>query len=199
MRSTIHLFNTALGRLGGEQLPLNRSPREGGTTGQLCENLFPHVLDMTLAAHAWGFAVKRLELSSPLDRGTENPEYRLAYALPSDCVKPLRLEGHEGMNRRPAYVIEGRTLRRERAGAVLVYVARVDDPLLWPPAFADALAWALAGELASARLNDSRKQQWCLQNYKIALADAAALDQAAQNPRPPWSAWNEARLGEGVW
>ena len=194
MQSTIHLFNTALGRLGGEQLPLNVSPQEDGTTGQLCENLFPHVLDLTLAAHEWSFARKRAVLS--LLAGTPgNGKYPLVYALPADCVRTVRLEGYAGVNRTPAFITEGRTLLTAAENAVLVYVARITDPLAWPPPFADALAWGLAGELASARINDSQKQQWCLQNYKIALADAVARDQAAQNPRPPASAWNESRFG----
>jgi hypothetical protein len=196
MQSTIHLYNTALGRLGGEQLPLGRSPREGGATGQLCENLFPHVLDLTLAAHAWSFATKRVELAL-LDPADPNPAYRLAYALPSDCLKPLRLEGYGGWNLSPSYVLEGRTLRCNTDYATLVYAAREAEPLRWPPFFADALAWALAGEVASARINDSQKQQWCLQNYRIALAEAIARDQAAQNPAPPGSAWNGSRFGEG--
>jgi hypothetical protein len=195
MQSTIHLFNTALARLGGEQLPLGRSPRESGTAGQICENLFPHVLDMTLAAHTWSFARQRVDLAALPEAKPGNPEYRTAYALPADCVKPERLEGCAGVNRHPAYVIEGRNILANEGQAVLVYISRVDEPALWPPYFADALAWGLAGELASARINDSQKQQWCLQNYKIALAEAIARDQAQQNPLPARSAWNEARWG----
>jgi hypothetical protein len=195
MQSTIHLFNTALGRLGGEQLPRNLSPLENNAIGALCENLFPHVLDMTLAAHSWGFARKRVALAALPKTGTGNPEYRTAYALPTDCVKPERLEGYAGVNRRPAYVIEGGNIMANEEQAVLVYISRVKEPPLWPPSFADALAWALAGELASAQINDSQKQQWCLQNYKIALSEAVARDQAMQNPLPPKSAWNEARFG----
>jgi hypothetical protein len=200
MQSTVHLFNTALGRLGGEQLSLNRSPLEEGTSGQLCENLFPHVLDLALSVHAWSFATRRAVLARPQleeEKGErDNPAYPLAFALPPDCLKPLRLEGNAWVNRQgPAYVLEGRTIRCAVEGAELVYVARVEDPLLWPPAFADALAWALAAELSPARNNDPQKQAWCLQNYKIALSEAIARDCAGQNPRPPRSVWKTTRFG----
>ncbi len=70
-------------------------------------------------------------------------------------------------------------------------------PRLWPPLFADALAWALAGELAAAKNNDPQKQQWCYQNHRIALADAVAVDQRDQNPHRQRSELAAARFGEG--
>ncbi|MDR2800874.1 MAG: hypothetical protein LBB52_06370, partial [Desulfovibrio sp.] len=166
MQSTVHLFNVALGRLGGEQLPRNISPQEDNALGKLCENLLPHVLDLTFAAHHWSFALRRVALASVPDADAANYGYRPAFQMPADCVKPVRLEGS------PAYVIEGTALRTNQEKPVFTYVRRVTDPKLWPPSFADVLAWGLAGELASARVNDGQKQNWCYQNYKIALADA---------------------------
>ena len=195
MQSTVQLYNIALARLGGEQLPWNISSQENDAVGVLCDNLFPQVLDLTLTAHAWAFALKRGALAVVPKSGPVHVLYRLAYAVPSDCVKAVRLEGYGGVNRSPAYVIEGENLCTNEQQAVLVYVARVTDPKKWPPAFADALAWALAGELASARLNDSQKQNWCYQNYKVALGDAIARDRATQNPYAPVSPWQAARFG----
>ena len=199
MQSTVHLFNTALARLGGEQLARNISPLEQGATGKICEGVFPHVLDMTLAAHAWSFATRRQILASPvLGAGTKtHPVYPFAFELPTDCVKPLRLEGFAEVHRGPAYVIEGSTIRTDRENATLVYIARIKDPKQWPPLFADALAWALAADLASAINNDQGKQQLCYQAYRAAIADAVAADQNDQNPRPKQSKWSAARFGGG--
>jgi len=197
MQSTVHLFNTALARLGGDQLDLNISPQEQNTVGRICENLFPHVLDMTLAAHPWAFAISRVPLAT-LAAQEPNPVYPFAFELPADCLKPIRLDGIAGVNRAPAFVIEGNTIRTGRDGATLVYVARISDPKLWPPHFADALAWGMAGELASAINNDPQKQQWCYQNHRIAIADAAAIDLGNQNPVGNRSGWTAARFGEEV-
>ncbi|MDR1242320.1 MAG: hypothetical protein LBM00_06025 [Deltaproteobacteria bacterium] len=196
MQSTIALFNLAIARLGGEQIPLNISPQEHDATGDLCQNLFPHVLDLALSAHQWSFAKKRVRLALPEVKEAVSGEYALMYKLPADCGRVCYLEGFEGPNRRPAYVIEGDRLLTGREAAELVYIARASDPRLWPPAFADALAWGLAGELAAARINDSRKQSWCYQNYKQALSEAIAQDQSGQNRLRPVSAWNAARFGE---
>ena len=193
MKSTIQLFNTALGRLGGEQIPYNRSPHEQDATGILCENLFPHVLDMVLEAHEWGFATRRVVLAMLPEQQPENPDYVLRYAMPTDCVKPVSIEGYAGVNRTPAYLIEGNAILTNKRNAELVYIARIEEPRAWPPSFADVLAWALAGELASARINDSQKQNWCYQNYEVALAKAAARDRAKQNPHRKQSPWLVAR------
>ena len=204
MESLIHLFNTALGRLGGEQLPLNRSPLEDDATGTLCANLFPHVLDTVLSAHEWGFAKKRVALALLPEQTVQNPVYQFRYAIPSDCVKPVRLM-HPTKNaaggaahalvadRSPAYHIEGTAILCNVKQAELLYVARVKEPKVWPPLFADSLAWAMAGELSSARINDTNKQQWCYQNYEVSLAKACAQDRAQQNPQKVPTPWQAAR------
>ncbi|WP_165177420.1 hypothetical protein [Desulfovibrio sp. ZJ369] len=88
MRSTVQLFNTALARLGGEQLDERIASQETDTLGALCSTLFAHVLDLALSAHPWTFALHRVALAVLAD-ATENDEYPLAYALPSDCVRPV--------------------------------------------------------------------------------------------------------------
>lgn len=210
MKSVIHLYNSALGRLGGEQLPLNRYPLESDTVGQLCANLFPHVLDLTLAAHPWSFALRRAELAL-LAGASIRPDYAYAYALPSDLISPLNLirQGAEGFESRvgdlqlnersgPAYELEGELLYCHLPQAILRYVARISEARLWPPEFAEALSWLLASELASARINDSSKQSWCRNNYAQALSLAVAADKRRANKLRPVSAWQAARQGWGL-
>lgn len=194
MQSTVALFNTALARLGGEQMNKLISPQETDTLGALCENLFPHVLDLALSAHAWSFAQAKTVLA-PVPAEAADALYPYAYALPPDCIRALRVESG---SRSLAYVIEGTSIKSTSGGASLLYVRRTADPRLWPPAFADALAWAMAQELASAKLNDSRKQQWAMQNYELALERAIARDCAGQNRFRPVSAWQVARFGQDL-
>ena len=196
MQSTVQLFNTALARLGGEQLDTRISPQETDTLGQLCTTLFAHVLDMALAAHEWSFALRRVALAPvPELFGGRDVRYPNAFQIPADCVRAIRLAEDGGVNRSQPFIIEGDCLRAGQDAATLVYVQRVSDPRAWPPAFADALAWAMASELASARLNNTRKQQWAMQNFQIALAAAIARDCAGQNRLAPVSAWKAARFG----
>ncbi|MDR1686641.1 MAG: hypothetical protein LBR82_09475 [Desulfovibrio sp.] len=197
MQSTVQLFNTALARLGGEQLLPLTSPQEDNALGALCGNVFPHVLDRALQAHAWGFALRTAVLAPVA--GTVSPAggFGRRYMLPADCVRPVGLEAG---GRSPAYVVrgsaEGAVLLCDESPAVLAYVAREPDPKRWPAGFADALAWGLAAELATARINDPQRQQYYVRMYREVLGEAAAQDMRESNPRPVLSAWNAARFGE---
>jgi hypothetical protein len=199
MQSTVQLYNLALARLGGEQLLQNISPQEGDTMGRLCDNLFPHVLDMALQAHSWGFALRTITLPLvPTPKGGNGGVFSYRYRVPADCVRPVRLQGG-GFGRSPAYVVqgsdEGSDLLTNESPATLIYVAREMDPKRWPPMFADALAWGLASELATARINDPQRQQYYAQVYRAALLDASVQDMREINPVPIQSGWDVARFG----
>lgn len=199
MKSLVHLFNTAMSRLGGEQLPQNRSALEEDTNGLICLNVFPHVLDATLATHDWGFARRRVILALKSETVPQSYAYRFRYSLPADCLRPLRIFGQDGgpalaeVNRSPAFLVEGDAILSNVERAEFSYIARVEEPKLWPPLFAEALVWAMAGELCSARQNDTNKQMMCLQRYEAALAAAKAWDRGAGNPHRDRSAWLAAR------
>lgn len=194
MQTIQQLYNQALARLGGEQLPVVLTGDDSPLI--LCENAFPHVLDLALSAHDWSFAKTRSSLSKNGD-APEGSGFCFSYNLPATFLRAIRLEGHAGINSTPPYVIEGQRLLTDADPALLLHISRVNTPSRWPAHFADALIWGLAGELASARMNDSAKQQWCYENYSVVLAHAVAQDLTIQNPRPVRSAWNAARFGGG--
>ena len=183
--STVGLFNQALALLGGEQLSSVEAPWEDSTLGRLCLNNFPPVLDLALNAHDWSFALCRVVLAGVEGPG---PEYR--YALPADCLRPVRVIGG-----RP-FVIEGLEILTPAAPAELLYVRRTEDPARWPPNFRTALAWGLAAVLAVAKNNDIQKQQLCLQQYQLNLSEAMARDNNSQNPEDEPSEWIMARNGQ---
>jgi hypothetical protein len=196
MQSTVQLFNTALARLGGDQFLSLTSPQEDNALGVLCGNMFPHVLDLSLQAHAWGFAVRTAVLAPVAGVIMVAGGFRCRYMMPVDCVRPVALEA---AGRSPAYEVrgseEGVVLLCDESPAVLSYVARETEPKRWPAGFADALAWGLAAELATARINDVQRQQYCVRMYREVLGEAAARDMREINPRPVLSAWNAARFG----
>ncbi|MDR1684873.1 MAG: hypothetical protein LBR82_00250 [Desulfovibrio sp.] len=201
MQSTVQLYNLALARLGGDQFQPLTSPQEDDALAKLCQTLFPHVLDMTLQAHSWGFALRTVilpQVAIPQDGNGGVFSYR--YQMPSDCVRPVRLQG--GRNHSPAYQVHGSNagavLLTDEAPATLIYVARETDPKRWPAMFADALAWGLASELATARINDPQRQQFYVQMYRGAVTDAAAQNMRENNPQPMQSGWNTARFGSDI-
>ena len=205
MRSLVHLFNTALAQLGGDQIPLNISPLEDDAAGAICQALFPHVLDTVLEAHVWAFAMKRVALALVPEQEPDSHAFRFRYGLPTDSVRPVRVVVPErrvavptsAVNRSPSYAIEGIHILCDVEEAELLYVSRVEEPKRWPAYFADVLVWKLAAGLATARNNDLRQKQMCEQEYERALAKGCAMDKAMQNPRRPVSSWQVARGNRG--
>lgn len=196
-QTTVAIWNMALARLGGEQLPSVEAPWENDTLGVLCKNNYPAVLDEALASYDWSFATRREYLAEKTD-ALPHSVYRFRYGLPADCLRPIAVDGGYG----PIchYEIEGIDLLTNAAPALLRYVARVEDARLYPPAFAEALAWGLAGIVATANNDDPQTSQRCYQAYQVALAEAQARDRNSQRPRPKPSAWLLARGGSyGRW
>ncbi len=192
-RSTVAVFNQALAWLGGEQLSSVETTWEESALGRLCKYNFPLVLDQALTAHDWSFARRRVTLPAKPE-SLPHPLYAKRYGLPADCLRPIQLLGSAAAGG-GEYVIEGRDLLTNAAPAVLEYVAREEDPAAWPPEFAVALSWGLAAVLATAKINDPRKQEQCFQRYEAALAEAVARDLGKQRPRVAPSAWKAARFG----
>ena len=196
MRSTIDVYNTALARLGGNQFNRENSPDGDGTEATLCRTLFPHALDISLAHSEWGFAKRTVALALKADFAPENPDYPFRYALPADCVRPMRLQREGGggsVTEDIPYEIDGQDIVAAVSPAVLVYVRRASDPATWPPAFADAVAWALASELATALVNDPNRQQFYGEQARRALIHAAAIERNSQRALRKASPWVASR------
>lgn len=186
--STVGLFNLALACLGGEQLSSVQAPWEDSALGRLCLNLWPQVLDEALSAHPWSFALER-KLLAEKEEPRPRPGYRRRFALPSDCLRPVGLvDGHH-------FIIEGQDILTDASIADLTFVRRLEDPALFPPAFRQALAWGLAAVLATAKGNDPRLRQECLQRAQAFLLEAMARDENSQQPAHEPTPWELARFG----
>ena len=186
--STVSIFNQGLAILGGEQLSSVQAPWEDSTLGRLCLNLWPPVLDDALCAHPWSFALAR-ELLAEKEEPRPRPGYPHRYALPADCLRPVGLTGGHH------FVLEGRNLLTNAAVAELMFVRRVEDPSFFPPAFRQALVWGMGAALATAKNNDPRVRQECLQRSQSYLLEAVARDENSQQPAIETTPWELARFG----
>ncbi len=190
MRSLISIYNMALARLGGNQFDRLNTPDEENAVATLCRTLYPHVLEMALAHSEWAFARKSARLALKPEQEPD-PYAPFRHALPADCIRPVELR--DAGEAPVPFAISGRDVLSAVADASLSYVARLDDPSAWPPAFADAVAWGLAAELSTALVNDARRQQAYTQQARQALDYAAAVERNSQKPRRPASPWLASR------
>ena len=196
VKATVDVYNMALGWLGGHQLPNIESASEADNPiALLCRNNFPAVLDEALEAHNWSFALKQIDLAERQASGGGGYAYR--FALPSDYLRVVRIENGAMWSGSPNFIISGNDILTDANPVSLFYIARITEPRLWPAAFVTALSWRLAAVLATANNNDAQKQQFCLQNYNLALAEAWSRDWQGQAPRLKPSPWFVARHGGG--
>lgn len=100
MASEVDICNLALGHLGDSATVSSISPPEGSAQAEHCARFYPIARDLTLEAHEWGFATKRMNMallgsgvSSDLGATgiTPPPEWTFVYAMPTDCRNIIKL------------------------------------------------------------------------------------------------------------
>jgi hypothetical protein len=186
--SDAQLVNLALVRVGIRELI--DSLDEDSVNAQAANAVYGLVRDALLARVPWPFARRRATLGLLTDVTRDGWLY--AYALPSDCIQALYiypgLRAPRASQRVPfGLELEGdtRILLTDQASPVLCYTARVTSPGLFPPLFADALAWGLAVELALVLPMERTLAQGARSLFELTLAQAAVAARNEEQPDPP--------------
>lgn len=174
MSSEVEICNLALAHLGDSATVASIDPPEGSAQAEHCARWYPIARDSLLEMQEWGFATTRAllaELVNPF------PQWRHAYARPSDCLKVLAVLPADASgdlaNTIPGdsffhgavsalcttytsqpFITESdaatgnQVILTDQAGALVRYTRLVTDTSKFSPLFRDALAWYLAGYLA---------------------------------------------------
>lgn len=195
MASEVDISNLALSFLGEDANVSCINPPDGSVQASLCARFYPIARDSLLELHAWNFATRRATLTALADAAPNQWQY--AYALPSDCLKPLAvfdssaasdLNAYQpdpypmGTNPQPAgvtpqpYVVEtlstgSKVIFTNQDSAMLRYVRYVTDTTKFSPLFVEALGWMLAARLAGPTL----KGQTGRDESKRCMGEANAL------------------------
>jgi len=161
--------------------------------------IFENVRDACLAAFPWPFATLR----KPLAQIAESQEpardgWLYVYALPEDCLQEreiwetgtdprfLRSDQRQPFAIEKASADDSRVLLCDLPSVTLRYTTHFSDAARFHPVFADALAWLLAAEAASALSGKEIKEDQCRRRYlmKIQEAAVAALNGQREDPEP---------------
>ena len=202
MFSVVDICNLALSHLGDKATVVSIDPPEGSAQAENCKTYWPLALQIVMEAHEWGFATKRVKPALLADK---DPAWAYHYALPHDS---LRVFAVLPPNASDDYEVNGQAVTAdyqiERADgqihiltdqreAVVRYLAKVDDPALFPATFVAALAWKLASMLAGpVRKWDagSKEVKSCEAAYANYLGLAISHDSKQRKVRPraqtPW-------------
>lgn len=196
MTSVVKIWNAALSHIGADARVVSVSPPDGSVEAGYCDTFYDIARTELLAMPqcTWQFALERSQLTL---RATNPSEaWAFSYALPSDCLRPVRLikQGYsltvfnqDEMSFSPndefgaQFQVEGASIFTNEPLAVLVYVTDVTDTSRFTPGFRAALAYQLAGYLAGpiikgnegVRVGDAMRQ--------IAMQRALAAASASAN------------------
>ncbi|MDC0531954.1 hypothetical protein OAO03_02035 [Candidatus Pelagibacter ubique] len=163
MASVVDMCNSALNLLGASTIS---ALTDDSKNARLCNQRYDSVRNRVFRSHAWNCLHKRVQLA----QNSTAPviEYSNAYALPSDCLRVLKI--HNGTTDSIAsaldYKLEGRNVVTDEGTVYLIYVALDTDPNNYDSYLQESISHQLAADLCYAITNNAT-----LANNYMARAD----------------------------
>ena len=163
MASVVDMCNSALNLLGASTIS---ALTDDSKNARLCNQRYDSVRNRVFRSHAWNCLHKRVQLAQ--NSTAPVVEYTYAYALPSDCLRVLKV--HNGTTDSIAsdidYKLEGRNIVTDEGTIYLIYVALDADPNNYDSYLQESISHQLAADLCYAITNNAT-----LANNYMARAD----------------------------
>ena len=190
MTSEVAICNAALAKVSNNRIV---SLTEGSTAGNLCNEMYERIRDRLLRRHIWNFNKKRVKLAQLATAPVFGWTY--AYQLPSDWVRNIGVyPDSAGLNQTHGYEVEGRMILADHENIYLVYGARVTDPNEFDDMFREALAYALAVELAVPLAKSATLRDRMNEAFQAYVMEAQTIDGQDDPPDfPPEPGWADVR------
>lgn len=202
MASAVQICNQALSHVGSEARVSSISPPDGSVEAGYCAAFYDLARTELLEPGNWRFALKRTPLAETTNLSTA---WAYAYALPSDCLRPLRIlrtslaltvftqdrvTAHTDDRDSAPFDIEGEVLYSNEPDATLLYSRDLTDTTKFTASFTSAFAYLLAAYLAGpiikgnegVRIGDAMRQraQSMADLSATSSANASSEDTVAQ-------------------
>ena len=172
--SDVDICNRALSRLGTRATI--SALDENSTEARTVSIWYAATRDTLLRAHDWNFARRRVILAA---QGAAPTGWTFRYALPTDCIRLLRITVANSADSARFEVAGDSTSRFvlcDEPSAEAVYTARVDDPNLYDAGFSSALVDQLAAHIAYPITQKTETAVRLAQLARAALGEAMAAD-----------------------
>lgn len=196
MASVPDICNIALSHVGDDAVITSIDPPDGTVQAGHCRRFYPIARKAMIEMGPWGFATARAELAEVANASNV---WAYAYALPSNCLKPLRVLRAVGFPYVHASIYEADTLSgnltNEQGGsefviengvlfthepeAVLIYRRDITDTTKFTPTFVIAIGYMLGSFLAGPIVKGMDGVQLGAKLLEMAMswaAQAAVLD-----------------------
>ena len=163
MASEVDIANSALNLLGASTIS---AFTDDSKNARLVNQRYENVRNRVFRSHAWNCLHKRVQLA----QNSTAPviEYSFAYALPSDCLRVLKVHNGvtDSIQSAIDYKLEGRNIVTDEGTVYLIYVALDTDPNNYDSYLQESISHQLAADLCYAITNNAT-----LANNYMARAD----------------------------
>jgi len=152
MASAVDIANSALNLLGASTIS---AFTDDSKNARLVNQRYEPVRNRVFRSHAWNCLHKRVQLAQ--NSTAPVVEYSYAYALPSDCLRVLKI--HNGTTDSIAsdidYKLEGRNIVTNEGTVYIIYIAIDTDPNNYDTYLQESISHQLAADLAYAVTNNA--------------------------------------------
>ena len=152
MASVVSMCNSALNLLGASTIS---ALTDDSKNARLCSQRYEPIRDRVFRGHSWNCLHKRLQLA----RNSTSPvvEYSHAYALPSDCLRVLKIHNGttDSITSSIDYKLEGKNIVTDEGTVFLIYIAKDTDPNNYDTYLQESIAHQLAADICYAVTNNA--------------------------------------------
>jgi len=152
MASVVDICNSALNLLGASTIS---ALTDDSKNARLCNQRYEPVRNRVFRSHAWNCLHKRVQLAQ--NSTAPVVEYSYAYALPSDCLRVLKVHNGstDSIKSDIDYKLEGRNIVTNEGTVYIIYIAIDTDPNNYDTYLQESIAHQLAADLAYAVTNNA--------------------------------------------
>ena len=173
MASVVNMCNSALNLLGASTIA---ALTDDTKNARLCNQRYEPVRNRVFRSHAWNCLHKRVQLAQ--NSTAPVVEYDHAYALPSDCLRVLKI--HNGSTDSIAsaldYKLEGRNIVTDIDTVFLIYIALDTDPNNYDTYLRESISHQLAADLCYAITNNATLANQYMTRADERLREARFID-----------------------
>ena len=173
MASVVDICNSSLNLLGASTIS---ALTEDTKNARLCNQRYEPVRNRVFRSHNWNCLVKRVELAQ--NSTAPVMEYSYAYALPSDCLRVLRIYNGttNSIESDLEYKIEGKNVITNQTTVWLVYTSLDTDPNNYDAYLRESISHQLGADLAYAITNNATLAKNLMARADERLREARFID-----------------------
>ena len=133
----------------------NSALTDDSKNARLCNQRYEPVRNRVFRSHAWNCLHKRVQLAQ--NSTAPVVEYSYAYALPSDCLRVLKVHNGstDSIKSDIDYKLEGRNIVTNEGTVFIIYIAIDTDPNNYDTYLQESISHQLAADLAYAVTNNA--------------------------------------------